>query len=68
MEGSKQDPGINYRAMKELFRSVCTSVNNPFTCGIHLVVNGLQVYGWEDNTDGQISVSCNSMEAGSVFL
>lgn len=21
MEGSKQDPGVNYRAMKELFRS-----------------------------------------------
>ena len=35
MEGSKQDPGINYRAMKELFRSACTPVNNPFTWGIH---------------------------------
>jgi len=38
MEGSKQDPGINYRAMKELFRSACMSVNNSFTNGIRLVV------------------------------
>ncbi len=38
MEGSKQDPGINYRAMKELFRSACMSVNKPLTCGIRLVV------------------------------
>ncbi len=38
MEGSKQDPGINYRAMKELFRLACLLVNNPFTCGTRLVV------------------------------
>ena len=38
MEGSKQDPGINYRAMKELFRPVCVSVIDPFTCVVHLVI------------------------------
>ena len=38
MEGSKQDPGINYRAMKELFRSVCTSVTKTLTRDIRLVV------------------------------
>lgn len=26
MEGSKQDPGINYRAMKELFRCLLSKI------------------------------------------
>ncbi len=52
MEGSKQDPGINYRAMKELFRSACMSVDNPFTSG-NVLYSCLIMYDEVDNTGGQ---------------